>query len=147
MKYPISGAALLYAVVSLIVLLSSSQLVDAQELQLGEAFLEGTASSNEGHLTIEWRQGSPPYRLIQGSNTTTGEPIVLYEGGDLSYFMTGLLAGESRFVVEDSAGASVELVVAVDYPNQALVFGSLGVGLFLLIALVAIVFTGNRRYV
>lgn len=140
-------AAFPFALVLLLALLATSQALNAQELQLGEAFPDGEASSNEGHLTIEWQQGSPPYRLIQETNTTTGEPLVLYEGNDLSYFMTGLLGGNNRFVVEDSTGASVALVVAVDYPNRALVFGSLGVGLFLLVALIVIVYTGSRRYV
>lgn len=61
--------------------------------------------------------------------------------------MTGLLEGENRFIVEDSAGTSVELVVDVDYPHRALVFGTLGLGAFLLLALIVIVYTGNRRHV
>lgn len=141
------GGALRCAVASFLALFILSQTAAADELKLGETLAGGRTSANEGHLTIQWQQGTPPYRLTQVSGTSTGEPITLYEGSDQSYFMTGLLEGENRFIVEDSAGTSVELAVDVDYPHRALVFGTLGLGAFLLLALIIIVYTGNRRYV
>lgn len=139
--------AFLCTLASFLALFILSQTAGAEDLKLGEALAGGRTSANEGHLTIQWQQGTPPYRLIQVSGTSTGEPITLYEGSDQSYFMTGLLEGENRFIIEDSAGTSVELVVEVDYPHRALVFGTLGLGAFLLITLIVIVYTGNRRYV
>lgn len=139
--------ALRCTLASFLALFILSQTAGADELKLDEAFAGGRTSANEGHLTIKWQQGTPPYRLTQVSGTSTGEPIILYEGSDQSYFMTGLSEGENRFIVEDSAGTSVELIVDVDYPHRALVFGTLGLGAFLLLALIIIVYTGNRRYV
>ena len=140
-------SAFFFALASFLALFIFGQTAGAQELKLADGFVDGRTSANEGHLTIAWQQGTPPYRLTQVSGTSTGEPITVYEGSDQSYFMTGLLEGENRFSVKDNVGASVELIVDVDYPGRTLVFATLGLGAFLLLALIFIVYTGNRRYV
>ena len=147
MGFRLSWGTCSYLVVLFFAFFAWSQTTGADELQLDERFVDGRTSANEGHLTISWQHGTPPYRLTQVSGTSTGEPIILYEGSNQSYFMTGLLEGENRFVIEDSEEVSEELVVEVDYPNLTLVIGTLGLGTFLLLALITIVYMGNRRYV